>query len=378
MQFRTLWMFGGLAIALAMGLPAAAGAANVTRTLQQSIQVPAGGSLIVENLVGHMTVTQGSGPAQVTATVVAGDDDAAALAQSVKLELSTAGKQVRVHVYYPVDRFGTFRYNPPNAQAEGSGEACILGNRICIHGSSHSTVHYQGARVRVDGSSVGSGAPLYVDVAVRLPAQVSASLDNAVGLLEANGLADNLALATQGSDIHVRTLDGSLDARSGGGDITLDAVTSAAARVHTGGGDLTGNNLSGTLRLATGGGDARLDSVAGALDLDTGGGDANLGGTLSALHTLRVRSGGGDLTVRGNLAALGLLDANSGGGDLVLRASGLSLHLDASSGGGDLDVNLPHLSNVTRSSDHFSADIGKAVGRGTLRSSGGDLTVSQP
>lgn len=350
----------------------------VTRTLQRSVDVPTGDSVAVENLVGHMRVTQGNGPLQITATVVAGGDQAQTLMQSVKLDVTTAGKQVRVHVSYPVDRYDTFLYVPANSRAEGSDELCILGKLICFHGRSSSTFEYQGKRVRVnESSSGGSGVPLYVDVVVRLPAHVSASFSNTAGLLKADGLANHLSLATQGGDIHAQSLSGQLHARSDGGDIYLSDVTSSNAQVDTGGGDLTGSSVTGDISLATGGGDAKLGTLAGKLSLTSGGGDARLSGNLSSLESLRAEMGGGDLTVSGNLTALKLLNAASGGGDLVFRASNLSMHLDAASGGGDISVHLPDTRNVNSSSDHFSGDIGNAAGEGTLRAGGGDISVTQ-
>ncbi|HEX5354224.1 MAG TPA: DUF4097 family beta strand repeat-containing protein [Rhodanobacteraceae bacterium] len=432
----------GLAASLALGaafvsLTATAGAA-VTRTLQKSINVPSGDSVTVENLVGHMHVTQGNGPLQVTATVVAGGDHAQALLQSVKLDVSTTGGQVKVHVDYPVDRYDTFLYVPADAKSNGSDEVCFLGHLICFHGRSSSSFRYQGRGVRVNRSTGGgAGAPLYVDVDVRVPARLSASFSNAAGLLDADGLADNLGLVTKGGDIHAQDLKGSLDVGSGGGDVYLGDVASSDAKVHTGGGDaklenvsdklslgsgggdVTGTNLRGDLSVSTGGGDARLEGLSGKLSVHSGGGDARLSGDLSALQTLSAGTGGGDLTVSGNLsalrsvdadtgggeltlsgnltaltslqagtgggdlhvtgdlAALASLDAESGGGGIVLRATHLSMHLDAASSGGGISVHLPGLRNVSSSSDHFSCDIGNAAGKARLRSGGGDITVVQ-
>ncbi|MGH8414570.1 MAG: hypothetical protein ACRESX_07565, partial [Gammaproteobacteria bacterium] len=148
---------------IALGFTGAAWAgAPVTRALHQMIAVPAGGSVKVENLVGHMTVTQGSGPLQVTATVVAAGSQAQALADSIKLDVSTAGKQVTVHVHYPVNQYSTYLYNPPHTNADGDENYCFLGF-ICVHGNGHSDVDYQGTRVQVNENG-DSGAPLYVDV----------------------------------------------------------------------------------------------------------------------------------------------------------------------------------------------------------------------
>lgn len=374
------FLIAWLALAAGMlGLAAAAHADTVTRTLQQSINVPAGDSIVVENLVGHMTVTQGNGPLQVTATVVAGGDQAQALAQSIKLDVSTHDNQVLVHVDYPVDRYDTFLYNPSNLQANNSNQACILANLICFRGNSNSGVRYQGSRVRVQTNERdSSGAPLYVNLAVQIPKHVNAGFSNAVGLLEADGLVNELSLTSQGGDIRVRNLQGQLEVQSRGGDVYASGITSQDVTVHTDGGDLTGSKLNGNLSLATGGGDVGLDTLGGHLAIRSGGGDIRLSGKLAGLLTLVAHSGGGDLTVAGNLAALTSLDAESGGGDIVLKVNNLDLRLEAASGGGDIDVNLPDLRDVSSSSDHFSAYIGKAAGTATLASGGGDITVTQP
>lgn len=456
MNRQIRWLAASLALGAALVSLTATASGSVTRTLQKSINVPSGDSVIVENLVGHMHVTQGNGPLQVTATVVAGGDHAQALLQSVKLDVSTTGGQVRVQVDYPVDRYDTFLYVPADAKPNGSDEVCILGKLICFHGRSSSSFRYQGKRVRVNRSTGGgSGAPLYVDVDVRVPTQVSASFSNAAGLLDAEGLADNLGLLTKGGDIHGQNLKGLLDVESGGGDVYLSGVTSSDAQVHTGGGDLTGSGFSGNFEVGTGGGDAKLDTLTGklslhsgggdvtgsglggnlqietgggdarldtltgqlslssgggeailngdlsrlqSLDAETGGGDLTVSGDLAALQSLRAETGGGELTLSGNLAALTSLragtgggdlhvtgdlaaltslDAESGGGDIVLRTNHLSMHMDAGSSGGGISVHLPDLRNVSSSSDHFSCDIGNVAGKGTLRSGGGDITVTR-
>ncbi|TAN07238.1 MAG: hypothetical protein EPN36_02395 [Rhodanobacteraceae bacterium] len=361
MNRSTRWLLA-LSVLGALSLAASAMAATpVTRTLQKSINVPAGGSIKLENLVGHMRVVTGTGPVQIDATVVAGGDQAQALAESVKLDVSTSGTQTLVHVDYPVDRHDTFLYNPPDSTSGGSDEVCILGKLICFHGRSSSDFRYQGKRVRVNQTSGGgSGTPLYVDVVVHLPANVAGNFSNAAGLLDAEGLANKLGLDTEGGDIHGQNLQGQLDVGSDGGDVYLKNVASSQARVHTGGGDFTGSTLSGDLNVATGGGDARLS------------------GALSALRSLDVETGGGDFNATGDLAALTSLDIESGGGDIGMHVSGLSMHLDAASDGGDIGIHLPDMRNVNSSSGHFSCDLGKAVGTGTLRSGGGDITLTKP
>ncbi len=386
-----------LSTLIALGFTGTArAAAPVTRTLHQMIAVPTGGSVKVENLVGHMTVTQDSGslkvssvkssailaqemlgrsPLRVTAMVVAGGSHAQKLADSIKLDVSTAGKQVTVHVHYPVDQYSTYLYNPPRTNADGDENYCFLGF-ICVHGNGHSDVDYQGTRVQVNENG-DSGAPLYVDVSVQLPADVNASFANAMGLLEANNLTNTLSLTTEGSDISLRNLTGDLTAGTSGGDMDANNVTAHTLDVDTSGGDVTGTDLKGTVKLDTSGGDADLKTVKGTLHAATGGGDLRLNGDLSALSMLYAHTGGGDVHVSGDASTLRDLDVSTGGGDAVLHISNLSMHLEASAGGGDVNIHLPNISgNVVSKDDYFSGNIGKAAGRGTIHSGGGDITVS--
>ncbi|MGH8398150.1 MAG: DUF4097 family beta strand repeat-containing protein [Gammaproteobacteria bacterium] len=377
--------------------------APVTRTLYQMIAVPANANVKVDNLVGHMTVTQDSGslkvstakgvavfaqemsvleqgmlgrnPLRVTATVVTSGSQAEMLAKSVKLEVSTTGNQVTVHVHYPVDQYQTYRYNPPHTNAENTGQNCFL-DIICVHGNGHSDIDYQGARVQVNENG-GSGIPLYVDVAVQLPAGVRASFTNAVGLLEASNLANTLSLTTEGSDINAVNLSGGLNASTGGGDMEMNNIVSNSLVINTGGGDVNGLNLKGDVTLDTGGGDTDIKTIVGALHAITGGGDMHLSGQLSALNTLYARTDGGDLRVFGDATTLRTLDVRTSGGDAVLHVSNLSMHLEASASGGDVNIHLPDISgNVVSKDDSFSGDIGKAAGQGTIHSGGGDITVS--
>ncbi|MGH8280800.1 MAG: DUF4097 family beta strand repeat-containing protein, partial [Gammaproteobacteria bacterium] len=293
----------------------------------------------------------------------------------IKLDVSTAGKQVTVRVHYPVDQYSTYLYNPPRTNADGDENYCFLGF-ICVHGNSHSEVDYQGTRVQVNENG-DNGTPLYVNVTVQLPAGVNASFANAMGLLEASNLTNTLSLTTEGSDISLRNLTGDLTAGTSGGDMDVNNVTAHTLDVDTSGGDVNGANLKGTVKLDTSGGDADLKTVKGTLHAATGGGDLRLNGDLSALSMLYAHTGGGDVHVSGDASTLRDLDVSTGGGDAVLKLNNLSMHIEASASGGDVNIHLPDISgNVVSKDDYFSGDIGKAAGRGIIHSGGGDITVS--
>jgi hypothetical protein len=289
-------------------------------------------------------------------------------------DVATVGKQVRVHVDYPVDRYDTFVFRPPGSQARNDyDDFCFLGDYLCIQGQP--TFPYQGKRVRVVQASHRAAAPLYVDVVVHLPARATASFENEAGLLEADGLTGDISLRTRGGDIHVSDQSGTLSATSHGGDVRMTDVTSSDLRMATDGGDLTGSHLSGDMTIKTDGGDARFDTLSGKLAIVSDGGDVTMTGDLSALQSMHARTDGGDFDASGDLASA---DVASDGGDIVFQAHNPSMHLDAASEGGDIRVDLPDMRNVSRSAHHLSCDVGKGTGMWTLRSDGGDITLAQP
>lgn len=345
-------------------------ASGVTRTLIASPAVPVGVSVRVENLAGHMTVSQGT-TFKVTATVMAGGDQAQALAQTIRLDVTTSGKQVTVHVHYPVNQYDRYRFRADYI----NDQVCVLGV-ICFHGNSNTELDYQGERVRVYQGG-DEGVPLYVNVAVQLPAGMNATLLNGVGLLQAASLANPLSLQTKGGDISAQGINGNLTTASDGGDTSISRVNSQNLVVDTDGGDLNVVQFEGDAQLQTGGGDLTLNRASGTLRVATGGGDAHLSGDLSALSGLNARTGGGDLRLTGDLAALRNLSISTGGGDARLRVSNLSMHLDAQADGDDVNVHLPDVANMRSGDDYFSGDLGKAAGTGTIDSGGGDITVTQ-
>lgn len=344
-------------------------ASGVTRTLSASPAIPADGSVQVENLAGHMSVSQGAA-FEVTATVMAGGAQAQALAQTIRLDVTTSGKQVTVHVHYPVNRHDRYRFHADYI----NDQVCMLGI-ICFHGNSYSDMDYQGKRVRVYQNG-DEGVPLYVNVTVELPSGIHASFLNGAGLLQATKLANSLSLQTRGGNISAQQIHGDLTTKSDGGDTSLGHVTSQNLVVNTDGGDLNATQLEGVAQLKTSGGDLTLNDAGGTLQAASGGGDMHLSGNLSVLGKLDARTGGGDLRLIGDLVGLRDLSVSTGGGDAVLRVTGLSMHLDARAGGGNVNVHLPDVTNMRSGDDYFSGDLGKAAGSGTIDSGGGDITVS--
>jgi DUF4097 and DUF4098 domain-containing protein YvlB len=411
-QAFTRWlMASALAIpALMLASQAQAETITIRSTISYAGSLPAGINVLkLENLAGHVSVTQGSS-FQVTATVVAGGTDQAAvqsLSQSVHFDTSRSGNSFTLHVHYPVDQYSSFNY-PNKNDSTGHDNVCIIGI-FCFGGGSN--LSYQGKEVHVYRNGE-HGTPLHVDLVVQVPAGMQISLLNYVGLAEASAIKDDLRIKTSSADVHVSDMQGQFSADTGSGDVhvanligdfTADTGSGdvfaehVTGNVHadTGSGDVhVSESTSQTLYADTGSGDVQFSNVKGDMKLDTGSGDVHLDGANGSLHAdtgsgdviaknytsgerIWADTGSGDVSLAGDLAAVRKLYIDTGSGDATLRtASGLSLHLDASSDSGGVNINLPGMHNLVMHRGRFIADFGKAEGSGTISTGSGDISVS--
>lgn len=407
---------GGMLLAFLATRTAAA--ATVQTTLNYSGPLPAGITQVkVENLAGHVQVTQGPGFA-VTATVVAGGSDQAAaqaLARAAKLETSESDGQFTVHVYYPVDQYDSYRYvaanTSGNSSADNNGSVCFLGV-ICVNGGGSSGLRYQdtGVRVYTGGQR---GTPLHVDISIQVPAHMAFALMNYVGRSDLDTLQNDVRVKTASGDVYGSNITGTFSADTGSGDVHVKNLTGDFS-ADTGSGDVFADGFKGSVNADTGSGDVHLASgsgptlsadtgsgdvfftgVSGDMKFDTGSGDVHVRNASGSLHastgsgevraenytsgpSVWADTGSGDVDLAGNLSAMRKLYIDTGSGDATLRtSSGLSLRLDASSNSGELNINLPDMSNVVTHRGSFSADFGKAEGKGTISTGSGDITVTQ-
>src|SRR5262249_6253250 len=129
-------------VLLGLGLLAAPlRGAEVERTLRAELSGADAADFQVENLLGTMRISEGSGnTVTVVATVYAED---ASLADAVKLERVSGGnRSATLRVRYPYDRVSTFRYRSPTEQH---------GFSLLDFGST-STYEYDGRSVDVNPS----------------------------------------------------------------------------------------------------------------------------------------------------------------------------------------------------------------------------------
>lgn len=384
------FLFACCALALA-ALPAYAGT-TTHQTLTRSLAVPAGATVSVENLVGRMDVSQGGSQLEVTATVTAGGKDQAAadaLAKTIKLSVDSSGNHVTVHVDYPVDQYDRYRYDRTPGGRDGDHDDCLFGF-IC--GNSSSSTDYQGEHVRIY-SRHGDGVPLYVDVAVKLPAGANADLINHVGFIKVLEVKNNLGLHSDSGDMQANNITGNLNIDTGSGDIGLADQNGAVVvrtgsgdvkvrhakgnlNIHTGSGDISGGEIQGdTLETVTGSGDVVLNDLTGSLNMRAGSGDIRLT-EIKAHGGTTVSTGSGDITLAGDLSGMEGFDLRAGSGDIVMSTSQPpAVHLDISTGSGDINMHWTGVNNVTTSDDSFSGDIGAAKAIGKIHTGSGDVTL---
>ncbi len=398
-------------LGLLLATPVQAAPVTVQTSLNYAGPLPTGiASLKLENLAGHVSVTQGSS-LMVTATVVAGGQnqaDAQALAQGVRFDTSQSDNSFTLHVHYPVDQHTSFYYPDNDNQSADRNNHCFMG-LVCVNGGG-SNLSYQGKEVHVPQSS-DRGTPLHVDLVVQLPAGMSLALVNYVGLTEAHGIKNDLRVKTSSGDVrvsgmhgqfsadtgsgdvHVADLTGDFTADTGSGDVFAEHVSgnlhadTGSGDVHvseshsqilyadTGSGDVTFSNVKGDMKLDTGSGDVRLVGAIGSLHADTGSGDV-IARNFTGGESIWADTGSGEVSLEGDLSAVRHLYIDTGSGDATLKTTaGLSLHLGASSNSGDVNINLPDMHNMAMHRGKFVADFGKAEGKGTISTGSGDINV---
>jgi DUF4097 and DUF4098 domain-containing protein YvlB len=146
---------------------------------------------------------------------------------------------------------------------------------------------------------------------------------------------------------------------TGSGDVELRKFTGSGADLDTGSGDITLQDVSGSLNLRAGSGDIR-------------------GSGLKSTTVIESHSGSGDVTLSGDLGDLVRLTADTGSGDIMITTSRVpSLHIEASSESGDLTVDLPGMQNVSSRHHEFRGDVNGGKGSAQLDAGSGDVSFTK-
>ncbi len=350
------------ALATAALLAAASGIrAEDVRTLKLELSGADASRFAVENLVGTLRVSRGTGSSVEIVATVYGESDG--LVSAVRLE-RVSGEGATVRVRYPYDRVSTFRYRAPSDRDSG----------IFAGWSSAEDLEYDGHRVRV---SRGHGTALHADLEVRVPAsRLQARFSQQVGLIDAEGLEGDLAFRVASADLRLRDLDGSVKLDGASGDVRARDVKGTWASDFTSGDcDLVGFE-GDSLSIRTTSGDASLRSVkARRAEFESTSGDVRL--VDADLQELSAEANSGDVAFEAAGASLRQARIRTSSGDVSLRLpSDASFDVEADQSSGDMDVRFSGGSVVNHRDHVVGYHRGSGGAQIRVRTSSGDLTVS--
>jgi DUF4097 and DUF4098 domain-containing protein YvlB len=183
-------------------------------------------------------------------------------------------------------------------------------------------------------------------------------------IIEVGTVGGDVKLETGGGRITVREVKGKITASTGGGDMVIYAGAQGAY-LEAGGGNITVKQCSGRVRVSTGGGNIELGDVTGPVEMETGGGSIRLA---SSKSWVKAETGAGRIELNG----VGSARAETGAGGIVARFISTSEKTDSSlqTSAGDITVYIaPGLQLSVR------ASIDLANGH-TIRSDFSDIHIN--
>jgi hypothetical protein len=306
-------------------------------------EMPAGGAVRLENLLGSIQVMPGQAGSKlrVEARVVAEAEtreEADALADAISLVREERDGTVVIRVDYPVEQQAAFRV--PRSERDGlySKWVAPLVRRSSV------SAEYDGQLVEV-GDAKGAAA-VVVHVKINLPLDLDASLKQYVGTIRCSGLRGSLNLEIVEGEVSAEQIYGNLRARTGSGElriwkyrgdlfelqtgsgrIDLTDINAQRMRLTTGSGSIRGSAIqAAALVVKTGSGDVELAELEPALfEVSTASGDVDLASPLTRTREGSIRTDSGDVTLR--VGRLTPFDLTAAAGSGAVKAQGVSLEL---------------------------------------------------
>jgi len=373
-----------------LALLASNGASAVERQQSFELDVPSQG-LVVENLVGRMTVSQASGDVVVIrATVVA---ESESLANSVEFKLNDGKGRQSLAVVYP-KQHDTLQYSP-------------AGQRY------NTSTKYQGRKLLVTSSSARDAVALHVDLDIQIPGvDHKVRLINQIGAVELTGVSGNLYVDTSSGSVTATDGKGRLRADTGSGSVKVSGHR-GGVQADTGSGTVRLEQIQGNVSADTGSGSVHISGISGRVKADTGSGSVTMldvigdaieadtgSGTVTATsirgrfsadtgsgsvnitelgdcEELEIDTGSGRVHVHGDLSALRRMRVDTGSGSVTIEATRVpSMQLSVKVRSGNIDFDVPGLQGVRKSGSKFEARLGDGRGTGEIDTGSGNVSFS--
>lgn len=219
-------------------------------------------------------------------------------------------------------------------------------------------------------------AELLVHIRLTVPKKFEARLETAGGNIEATGLEGGIEAKTSGGDLTFTYIHGLVDGQSSGGNIRVTGGTEKL-QVRTSGGDISLKDYKGPgAMLDTHGGNINVTGCTGTLTTKTSGGNIDVEKFTGP--QLYEDTAGGSLT--GELGGALLEDSyfrTAGGNITVKMAEGVAANLHATTDGGTITTAVPVSATVKGRVQENTLE-GQINGGGpklVLKTSGGNIEI---
>jgi len=126
----------------------------------------------------------------------------------------------------------------------------------------------------------------------------------------------------------------SVDIHTGGGNVKLDVLT-GNVKINTSGGNIDVDKLTGDINASTAGGNISLDESKGNVDFSTSGGNIKVD---RFDGDIKVSTAGGNIKLAGSN---GEVKASTAGGNIKLEYSGKNMGIDLSTLAGSIHLEVP-------------------------------------
>lgn len=178
---------------------------------------------------------------------------------------------------------------------------------------------------------------------------------------------------TSGGNVKLEGLIGNANLKTSGGNIFV-RNSSGNIRTNTSGGEIRIENISGHIKLSTSGGNISANNFNGDFDASTSGGNIKLTGNDSRIN---AETSGGNIMLDYKGENKGI-ELNTSGGDIrIILPVDFNAAAKISSSGGRISCDFKGNNAVKISSNNFIADINKGGNPLNVKTSGGDIKVSQ-
>jgi DUF4097 and DUF4098 domain-containing protein YvlB len=188
---------------------------------------------------------------------------------------------------------------------------------------------------------------------IKVPKNFNVNLHTSGGNISVNDLSGGNLLRTSGGNIDLNSINGSIDAKTSGGNFALNNIN-GATKISTSGGNISAKNFIGDFDASTSGGNIDLKGTDSRIDAETS------GGSVYAEYTGENKG----------------IKLETSGGEVTLKVpKNISADVNLSTSGGSVNCDLT-MSDIQKSSN--SSLRGKVNGGGKeikLESSGGDVKL---